>query len=133
MLWSKVLRVEQKNNSCIRVTQENPIEIPLQTNLPYILLPMVYTNYCILCPKEPYIEHEVNMWYLCCITSFVLEPSTLFYTSRDLWLSLILTLCSKNRKVRKRNENENRNKEKLSPLFMNLTYMSYFYYFFLVN
>jgi len=32
------LRVGDKNNSCIRETQENSIEIPLQSSLPYILL-----------------------------------------------------------------------------------------------
>ena len=133
MSWSKVLRVGQKNNSCIRVTQENSIEIPLQTSLPYILLLMVYANYCIPYPKGPCIEYEINIWYLYCMISFVLEPSTLFYTSCDPWLLLTLTLCSKNRKVRKQNENENRNKEKLSLLFVNLIYISYFYYFFLVN
>ena len=41
--------------------------------------------------------HEANMWYPCCMTSFVLDPSTLFFASCDL----LLTLCSKNRKTRK--------------------------------
>ena len=31
-----ILRVGYKNNSCIRETQENLIESPLQTSLPYI-------------------------------------------------------------------------------------------------
>ena len=31
-----ILRVGYKNNSCIRETQENSIEISLQTGLPYI-------------------------------------------------------------------------------------------------
>ena len=76
------------------VTQENLIEIPLQTNLSYILLTMVCAHYCAPYPKWPCVEHEVNMWYPCCMTSFVLEPSTSFsqfhnlccdYTIR-LWL-----------------------------------------------
>ena len=41
-----ILRVGYKNNSCIRETQENSIEIPLQSSLPYILLPMVCAHYC---------------------------------------------------------------------------------------
>jgi len=45
------LRVGNKNNSCIRVTQENSIEIPLQTSLPFILLPMVCAHYCTPYPK----------------------------------------------------------------------------------
>ena len=87
------------------------IEILLQTSLPYILLLIVCANYCALYPKGPCVEYEVNMWYPCCMMSFVLEPSTLFYASCDSWLSLTLTLCSKNRKVRKRNENGNKIKK----------------------
>jgi len=41
-----------------------------------------------------------NMWYPYCITSLVLDPSTLFSVSCDL----TLTLFSKNRKIRKYNE-----------------------------
>ena len=40
------LRVGNKNNSCIRETQENSIEFLRQSNLPYILIPMVCANYC---------------------------------------------------------------------------------------
>ena len=69
----------------------------LQTNLPYILLPMVCAHYCAPYPKLPYVGHKINMWSPYCITSFVLDPSTSFSTSHDL----ILTLCSKNRKIRK--------------------------------
>ena len=43
------------------VTQENSMEIPLQTNLPYIPLTMVHAYYCALYPKWPCVEHEVNM------------------------------------------------------------------------
>ena len=78
------LKVGDKNNPCIRVTQENSIEIPLQTSLPYILLPMVHAHYCAPYPKQPYVKYKVNMWYPCCMMSFVLEPSTLFSASCDL-------------------------------------------------
>ena len=40
------------------------------------------------------------MWYLCCMMSSVLDPSTLFSVSCDL----TLTLYSKNRKIRKENK-----------------------------
>ena len=90
-----------KTNSYIGVTQENSIEIPLQSSLPYILLLMVCAYYCAPYPKWPCVEHEVNMWYPCYMTSFVLESSTSFYASHDSWPSLTLTLCSKNQKVRK--------------------------------
>ena len=58
---------------------------------------MVCAHYCASYPKQPYIEHKANMWYLCSMTSFVLDPFTLFSVSCDL----TLTLCSKNRKLRK--------------------------------
>jgi len=74
-----ILRVGYKNNSCFRETQENSIEIPLQTSLPFILLQIVCAHYCAPYPKWPCVEHEVNMWYPCCITSFVLESCTLFF------------------------------------------------------
>ena len=45
------LRVEDKNNSCIRVTQENLIKSSLQNSLPYILLKIVHANYCAPYPK----------------------------------------------------------------------------------
>ena len=56
---------------------------------------MVCTNYYAPYPKQPYVVHEVNMWYPGYMTSFVLDP--LFSMSCDL----TLTLCSKNRKIRK--------------------------------
>ena len=61
---------------------------------------MVHARYCAAYPKQLYVVYKANMWYLYCITSFVLDPSTLFFVSCDL----ILTLCSKNRKIRKQNE-----------------------------
>ena len=42
------------------------------------------------------------MWYLYCMMSFVLDPFTSFSTFCDL----TLTLCSKNRKIRKYNEKQ---------------------------
>ena len=70
------LRVRNKNNFCIRETQENSIEIPLQSSLPYILLPMVCAHYCAPYPKQPCVEHEANMYYLCYMT---LLYSRIFY------------------------------------------------------
>ena len=58
---------------------------------------MVHAHYCAPYPKQPSIVHEVNMWYPCCMTLFVLDPFTSFSVSHDL----ILTLGSKNRKIRK--------------------------------
>ena len=42
---------------------------------------MVYAHYYTPYPKQPYVAHEVNMWYTCCLTLFVLDPSTLFSAS----------------------------------------------------
>ena len=86
------------------MTQENLIEISLQTNLSYILLPIVRAHYYTPYPKQPCVVHKANIWYPCCITSFVLDPSTLFSASCDS----TLTLCSKKNKKIKQNENENK-------------------------
>jgi len=45
------LRVGNKNNSCIRETQENSMEFQVQSSLPYILIPMIHANYCASYPK----------------------------------------------------------------------------------
>ena len=47
----KPLGLDERINSYIGVTQENLIEIPLQTSLPYILLQMVHAKYCAPYPK----------------------------------------------------------------------------------
>ena len=47
----KPLGLDERINSCIGVTQENLIEISLQTSLSYILLLMVHANYCAPYPK----------------------------------------------------------------------------------
>jgi len=110
-----ILWIGYKNNSCIRETQENSIRILLQTNLPYILLTMVHAYYYAPYPKQPCVEHEVNICYLCCMTLFVLEPSTSF--SQVSWSMLWLITsnsnpsCSKNRKLK--NENKMKRKIKL--------------------
>jgi len=65
-----ILRVGYKNNSCIRETQENLIKSSVQSGLPYILLQMVHASYYAPYSKWPCVKHEVNMWCLCCITSF---------------------------------------------------------------
>ena len=107
-----ILRVRYKNNSCIRETQENSIEISLQSSLPYILLPMVCAHYCAPYPKQPCVEHEVNMCCLCYMISFVLKPSTKFpfvpwsvlwlyhqiVTDITVWPINSNPSCSKNRK-----------------------------------
>ena len=122
-----ILRVGYKNNSCIRETQENSMEIPLQSSLPYILLLVVRAHYCASYPKWPCVEHEVNMCCPCCMTSLVPEPSTSF--SQVLWSVLWLHYqivtdviawpinpnpsCSKNRKHKiKLNKKLNKIKEK---------------------
>ena len=58
---------------------------------------MVCTCYCAPYPKQPCVVYEANIWCPCCMTSFILDPSTSFFVSCDL----TLTLCSKNRKIRK--------------------------------
>ena len=54
---------------------------------------MVHAHYCASYSKQLCVVHKTNMWYPCCMTSFVLDPSTLFPASCDL----TLTLCSKNK------------------------------------
>ena len=61
--------MDKSTNSCIRVTQENSIESSLQNSLPYILLQMVYANYCAPYPKWSCVKHKANIWYPCYITS----------------------------------------------------------------
>jgi len=51
VIMNLFLRVEDKNNSCIRVIQENSIKSSLQNSLPYILLQIVRANYCAPYPK----------------------------------------------------------------------------------
>ena len=88
MLWSLILKVGYKNNSCIREIQENSIESSLQTSLPYILLQMVHASYCAPYPKWPCIKHEVNMCCPYCMTSFC---SRTFYF---LLLSLVINVVT---------------------------------------
>ena len=59
-----------KNNFCIGIIQENLIKSSLQNSLPYILLQMIYANYCALYPKWPCIKHKANMWCPYCMTLF---------------------------------------------------------------
>ena len=82
------LRVENKNHSCIRETQENSIEFQVQSSLPYILIPMVRANYCAPYPKWPWVIHEANMWCPCCLTSLC---SSSFYI---LLLSPVISLVT---------------------------------------
>ena len=55
---------------------------------------MVHASYCTSYPKVLCERHEVNMWFTCCMTSLLLEPSMFFHASCDL------TLSSKNRKMK---------------------------------
>ena len=51
------------------VTQENSIEFLVQSNLPYILVPMVRAHYCAPYPKWPYVWYEANICCPCCMMS----------------------------------------------------------------
>ena len=42
---------------------------------------MVHAHCCVSYPKRPCIAHEVNMWYICYMMTFVLDPSTSFSAS----------------------------------------------------
>ena len=120
------------------VIQENSIKIPLQSSLPYILLPMVHAHYCAPYPKWPCIDHEASICCSCCMTLLVLEPSTKF--SYVLWSVLWLhhqivtdvtvwpihpnPSCFKNRKWKnklKRKIKMKRKKKKSSPPSLILT------------
>ena len=57
------LRVGNKNNSCIRETQENSIEFLVQSSLLYILLLMVCAHYYAPYPKD----HVYNMRPTCVV------------------------------------------------------------------
>ena len=93
-------------NLVLGLTQENSIESSLQSSLPYIPINIVYASYCASYPKVSCVRHEVNMWFICCITLLLLEPSMFFHASCDL------TLSSKNRKTKiNQKGNENKNKK----------------------
>jgi len=83
-----ILRVGYKNNSCIRETQENSIRNSLQNSLPYILLQMVYGNYCAPYPKWLCVKHEANMWSPCCMML------SCFRTFYDFLLSPIINIVT---------------------------------------
>jgi len=68
LLCFKTQSVKSRNNSCIRVTQENSIEFLVQSSLPYILVPMVRANYCAPYPKWPWVLHKISMCCPCCMT-----------------------------------------------------------------
>ena len=106
------LRVRDKNNSCIRETQENSIEFLVQNSLSYILLLMVHAHYCAPYPNN----HMYDMRLTCVVHAvwhhFIPKLSTPF--SQVLWSVLWLhhqfvtdvtvwpihpnPSCSKNRK-----------------------------------
>jgi len=53
------LRVGNKNNPCIRATQENSIENSVQDSLPYIRIPNGSCELFLAYPKLPCILHVV--------------------------------------------------------------------------
>jgi len=60
------LKVGNKNNSCIRETQENSIEFIVQSSLPYILLLMVRAHY-----YAPYPNDHVYVMRPTCVVHVV--------------------------------------------------------------
>ena len=95
---------------------------------------MVCANYCASYPKQPCVVHEVNMWYPCCMTSFILKSSTKF--SQVLWSVLWLChqvtdvtmwpinpnpSCSKNRKRKEKKRRKIKIKSILSNLDRTMT------------
>jgi len=97
------------------VTQENSIEFLVQSNLPYILLLMVYAHYCAPYPND----HVYDMRPTCVVhvvwCHFIPEPFTPFsqvswsvlwlchqlVTDVTAWLISPNLSCSKNRKIKK--------------------------------
>ena len=69
-------------------TQENSIESSLQSSLSYIPIHMVYASYCAFYSKVPCVRYKVNMWYIYCMISLLLESFTSFHVSCDLLLLL---------------------------------------------
>ena len=53
---------------------------------------MVHAHYYAAYPKQLCVVYEANMWYLCCMILFVLNPSTLFSASCDLTITLCLKI-----------------------------------------
>ena len=64
------LRVRDKNNTCIRVTQENSIENSVQDSLSYIWIPNGPCELNLAYPKWPCISHI--LWYHSSRTFYVL-------------------------------------------------------------
>ena len=61
MLQTQVLRVEQVDELCIGLTQENSIENSIQNCLPYILKPMVHAALLLAYPKQPCICFKISI------------------------------------------------------------------------
>ena len=78
MLQLKDLRVGQKEEPCIGITQGNLIENFVQDCLSYILIPNGLCELLLAYPKQPCICHKVNMCCTYCMTLFfqdLLPPS----------------------------------------------------------
>ena len=124
VLWSLILRVGYKNNSCIREIQKNLIESPLQTSLSYILLQIVHASYCVPYPKWPCVEHKANMWCSYCMMSFCFR--TFYFLLSSPMINVVTTLsdvtdvtvwqitsnpnpqCSKNRKMKNKSKSKSK-------------------------
>ena len=65
-----IVRIEQKNNSCIGVIQENLIENSIRTNLPYIQILNGPCELFLAYPKPPYVRLKINMYNTHCIMLF---------------------------------------------------------------
>jgi len=64
MLQFNGLRVDQRKESCIRVTQENSIENSVQDGLPYILITHGLCSTTLAYPKWPCVSLKANIWRL---------------------------------------------------------------------
>ena len=83
-LWRyKLNEVCDKEEPCIRLTQENLIKNSAQDCLPYILKLHGLCWLLLAYPKQPCVCFEVNM-YLNILSNVILpEPSTLFHVTHD--------------------------------------------------
>ena len=76
---SITLGLIKKRNLVFRLTQENLIEFWIQCIYLYILATDGLCSTLLAYPKWPYISHEVNIYYICCIISLFFKSSTIFY------------------------------------------------------
>ena len=82
------LEQDKDQTLVLEKTQENSIKSSLQSSLSYISIYIVCASCCASYPKAPCVRHKVNMWYICCMMSLLLESFTFFHVSCDLLLLL---------------------------------------------